>query len=62
MQTATQLLEKIAELKGLPGLLQKGINAVTPAGGSDTALASQLQAAQNVEAKSQAAKTIAQCR
>lgn len=58
-QTATQLLEKIAELKGLPGLLQKGINAVTPAGGSDTALASQLQAAQNVEAKSQAAKTIA---
>lgn len=58
-KTAKQVLQKIAELTGVPGIIQRGINMVTPAAGSDAALATQVQAAQNAEAKSQAAKTIA---
>lgn len=58
-KTAKQVLQKVAALKGLPGLVQRGINAVTPATGSDVALSTQLQAMQNAEAKSEAAKTIA---
>lgn len=57
--TAKHVLKKVAELKGLPGLLQQGINMVTPATGGDASIAEQVQASQNAAAKSQAAKTIA---